>query len=62
MVEEVSRQPNIDSVLWSLAITLRQVYKCKKSRQRETQNVQFVEKKSTREFTVTAEAYAKRRK
>lgn len=45
---ETSRQPNINCVVWLLVLTLMQTYNVKKqARQRERQNVQFEEKRST---------------
>ena len=48
---EISGQPNIDCVVRLLVIALIQIYSEKKqARQRERQNVQFEEKRSTRSY------------
>ena len=63
LVEEISRQPTIDSVPWLLVITSTWVYNAKEQAgQREIQNVQFEEKDNTGEFNVTANACVKRLK
>lgn len=49
LAEEISRQSNIDSVLWLLVITFMQIYNEKEqAEQRKTQNLQFEEKRSTK--------------
>jgi hypothetical protein len=43
---EISRQPNIDSVLWLLVVTLMQIYNEKEQAEHgKMQNVEFEEKK-----------------
>lgn len=57
LVEEISRQPNIGSVLWLLVVILMQVCRGKEQVEKsEIQNVQVKKKKSTREFKVGAKA------
>ena len=60
LVEEISRQLNIDSIPWLLVTTLMQGYNKKQHmRQKKVQNEQFDEKKSTMKFHVAAKAHAK---
>jgi hypothetical protein len=62
--EEISRQPNNDSVIWLLVVTLMWVSMglagWGMTSKAETTNVQFEEKKSTREQNVGAQACAER--
>ena len=61
--EEISRLPNIDSVMWLLVITLMLI--CNEKEQaglQEIQNIQFEEKKTNRKFYVRALVCAERDK
>jgi hypothetical protein len=58
---EISRQPNIYSVIWLLVITCMQIYNVNKQMgQKETPNEQFEEKKGTRGSNVGAKTWAER--
>lgn len=61
-MEDISRETNIDHVVWLLIITLMQVYNEKDwLGQKETQSVQFEENKiNTRKFNVGTKIYAER--
>lgn len=59
--EEISRQPNIDSVLQLLVIILMQIYcKKKQAEHKEIKTIQFEEKKNIRQFNVGARSYTQR--
>ena len=50
MAEEISRQPSVDSVAWLLVVTFMQIYNEKEQAgQGKMQDVQFEEKRGTRE-------------
>lgn len=55
---EILRWPRIDSVVWLLVVTLiRLSHEKEKAGQREIQNVQFCEKRSTRKSDIGAKLW-----
>ena len=59
LLEEISRQPSIDCVLWLLVVSLTQIYHGKEQvGQRETQRGQLEEQKNTRKCNIGAKSCA----
>lgn len=59
LLEEISRQPSIDRVLWLLVVSLTQIYsREEQAGQRETQRGQLEERKNARKCNIGAKSCA----